>query len=544
MKFINYRKYLILVFLAVSAKAYSRTLSQPELYARCYAHMVGDRVKKDDALMVQVKSGSLNYVDACMTLLKKANLDSNGIVSSKVGNDPDPVAQRILQTFNNFHNSWFAQQDYNDCSQYEIHDPQEMSYAVSNILFNNKPFSDMVTYPSSFAAIRVSPSNTVNDKYIACDHYLSTSKLKTISNVNIAPSYNEVFRSQAWSPYRPQTGTLIGIKPMPDEDFVPFTLGHNIYDLPDPYENYDQTAPNFATYSKYFNCCSFPAFNKAYVKSPTTIKPHASYGSGVLGAVSYFLLNNGRDFGFKPDGLIQVPRRWSKSVVQDVLCRELPVLRTADVAADVDLNSATPFRAANSCMRCHDTMDPMAYGIRNLTTGRSSVGGTTARADESGASYFSYDGTSTIYDQLAAKHVRKYPVKYAEDSTFLRTTADANFYLKPPVGKFNYRDIYGNLHNYTFTDLSGASSLGNYLKDLDDVYVCAAKRYYEFFTGIDVPIYDFADPTMPPASSDELYHRNFVIKMGKELKASQNVQDLIKEIISSEQYKKQGFGTK
>lgn len=543
MKCNNRYIFLILVFISVNARA--GTLSPPELYARCYSHIVGERVKPNDTLLAQVKSSSMTYVDACMSLLSKANLDGSGVVSAKIGPDPDPIAQRILQTFNNFHNSWFSIQSFSECEQNELHDNQEMSYHVSNILFNNKPFSEMITSSQTYAGIRISPSSTINNRYRTCEQYRDSSKIRYVSQVNTVPTYNVRIRAAKWSPYIPEVGTLVGIRPMPDEDFIPYIQGHNIYALPDPFENYDQSAPNFLAYSKNINCCGVNGFDKSYIQTPTSIKPHSPYGAGVIGTVPYFLLNNGRGNAFKPDGVIQLPRRWSKSVLRDVLCRELPVLRSGDVAADVVASSPTPFRASNSCMRCHNTMDPLAYGVRNLSTAntRNYTGAPTNFIDEFGATYM-YDMSATVYDVPDSQYVRKYPVKYAENPTFLRATSDADFYLKPPVGKFNYRDIYGTLHGHQFTDLTGASGLGNYLKDLDDLYVCAAKRYYQYFTGIDVPIYDFADPSMAKASNEEILHRSFVIQMGKNLKSSQKLQLLIKEILSSDQYKKQGFGKK
>ncbi len=536
---------LILIFSASSLAALE--LPPAELFVRCYSHMTGLRPQRNDALLAQVKAGTKTYVVACMELFAKAKFDSTGVITAKVGASPDPIAQRVLQTFSSFHNTWFSNLDYGsklECTQFDVIDNQEMSYHITNALFRSRPYSEVITSDQTYAAIRISPNNVNNTSSRVCPDYALLSGVKFVSTVNTVPTWDGRFRNAKWTPYIPEVGTLVGIKPMPDEPFVPYLSGVKQDGLPDPYENYDPTSTYATTKSEIVDSSLIKAdFNPNSITTPSSVKIHKSYGSGIIGTVPYFVLNNGRNDSFKADGVVNVARRWSKNVLRDVLCRELPVLRNEDVTAFVQPTSSTPFRASASCVRCHNTMDPLAYGIRNLSTTRAHNNYDSSFNDESGNQYV-YDIPGKTYSLHKTLFVRKYPLRDQQASSFTRLTADARFHLQPPDGKLNFRDIYGVLHSQSFSDLQGTASLGNYLKTLDDYYVCAAKRYYNFFTGINVPIYDYADPTLPPPSADELKHRNIVLKLGLDLKTSQSLELMVRDILSLDVYKLQGFGTK
>ncbi len=540
---IKFKNITLLLFFLITESVSALELPPAELFVRCYANMTGQRPLRSDPLLTQVKAGTKTYVTACMELFSKAKLDSTGVITAKIGSAPDPIAQRVLQTFNNFHNTWFANLDYGSaiaCDQYDVLDNQEMSYHITNALFRSRPYSEVITSDQTYAAIRISPNNVNNNGSRVCPNLLD---IKFLSTVNTAPSWSGKFRVAKWTPYIPEIGTLVGIKPMPSEVFVPYLAGVKQTLGADPYENYDQTAPYALAKSEENGPTTVDNYSPSLIKTPTSVKVHATYGSGIIGTTPYFVLNNGRSESFKADGVVNLARRWSKHVLSDVLCRELPVLRNEDVTAFVQPASGTPFRATASCVRCHNTMDPMAYGIRNLSTARSHNNYASDFIDETGGTYV-YDTPGKTYNLYKTLFARKYPVRDPQASSFNRLVPDSRFHLQPPEGKLNFRDIYGVLHSQPFTDLTGTSSLGNTIKDLDDYYVCAAKRYYNFFTGINVPIYDFADPTLPPPSADELKHRNIVLKLGTNLKSTQSLEFMIKDILSLDNYKLQGFGTK
>ena len=93
--------------------------------------------------------------------------------------------------------------------------------------------------------------------------------------------------------------------------------------------------------------------------------------------------------------------------------------------------------------------------------------------------------------------------------------------------------------------VADVSDLGQKLAAQDDYYLCLTKRYYRYFLGIDVNIGDIVDPDRKTAlSGPDLAHRNMVIKLGKTLKQSQSIPQLIRSILSLENYKKSDFGVR
>jgi len=545
----------ILIGFSSLAKAY--TLSPAETYARCYSQFTGMRVPSNDVRLIDLKSNKINYVEACLNLLKLADLDDDGIAKTKDASGyPTLETQRILQTFNDFHRNWFENLNLPSSSTYELYDPGEMAYHISHALFTTKPYHKIISDENTYESIRYSPTNMQKYKWINGPHWESAirgwaSTIRTLWGKN---KYGKDWQYGWWrtvpyNPRVPQTGVLIGFRQMPmDEDPIPFLQGSKLYFIVDPYLNLKRDSVSFKNLEYGY---SIPSTYRDDLKT-SDLKAHQPYGSGVIGTVPYLLMNHGRSDFWKSDGLVNIPRKWSKFVLKDLLCRELPALRTEDVADMVQPNSVTPFRASNSCMRCHGTMDPMAYGIRNFSTVTS--GGGSIQFDENGYQYDASGaetGAGTMNTNPAVSkiyhtpvHIRKYETLRNDTAPLIKPTADVDFYLKAPVGEFNFRTYDGKLIRQQFTDLNGDKGLGHYLKDLDDMYICTAKKYYQFLTGIDVPIYDYTDPSMPQAGPEELIHRNRIINMGKNLKNHQSLQLLLKEIISLDTYKEKGFGAK
>ena len=118
-------------------------------------------------------------------------------------------------------------------------------------------------------------------------------------------------------------------------------------------------------------------------------------------------------------------------------------------------------------------------------------------------------------------------------------TGDNVYHRRPPNGVLYYRDYNGNLVNQNVT---GVQDLGAKIAARDDMYICAAKRYYEYFTGISVDTGDIKDPLYPnKLTADDTKHRNFIIQLGKNFKSHQNPRTLIKAILESPQYKRSNF---
>ena len=118
--------------------------------------------------------------------------------------------------------------------------------------------------------------------------------------------------------------------------------------------------------------------------------------------------------------------------------------------------------------------------------------------------------------------------------------ADKNFHRRPASGRVRFRDYKGDLISQSVTTLS---DLGNKLSNMDDFYICAAKKYYKHFMNIDVDVGDPESISVLPSSVDT-YHRNKVILMGLKLKKTQSLRSLLQDIISSDDFRKTDFGMK
>jgi hypothetical protein len=120
------------------------------------------------------------------------------------------------------------------------------------------------------------------------------------------------------------------------------------------------------------------------------------------------------------------------------------------------------------------------------------------------------------------------------------TAADANYHRRPTKGVLYYRAHDGSLVDVSVPSLA---ALGEAITNKDDFYVCAAKRYYQYFTGVDVNIGDIHDPSAGIflTARDE-FHRNRVISLGLQLKQTQSARSLIESILRMSSYKRQDFG--
>ena len=211
------------------------------------------------------------------------------------------------------------------------------------------------------------------------------------------------------------------------------------------------------------------------------------------------------------DGGSRMYRRWGKHVVEDFLCRTQPTLRSYDVAYEVDTQSTIAFRKGSSCMACHATMDPIAGAARNLR--------------------FSFTHNTGL-ESTRVKYVgNRFPDMAAVN--FPKDKPDANFYRRPADARLFYRSYNGDLVDESVT---GLQSLGETIAQTNDFYVCAAKRYYQFLTGIEVTLADEGDVNTPVFKEGELNQRNKVIQLGMKLKEHQSIEKLIEEIISSKAF--------
>lgn len=257
---------------------------------------------------------------------------------------------------------------------------------------------------------------------------------------------------------------------------------------------------------------------------------HSHLGGGVLGSQSYLMLNSGNHGLHFSNGGLRTKRNLGQNFYKQFFCRDIPVIRTNDALDFVHPEGESPlaYRNGISCMQCHASIDPLAYSARNIFITRSEGQSPNNRNRENLRMFFAY--------KYKGNHNIDKPIQDGRDWP----DNDPSFYEHAPWGKLYYRTFDGKLINQ---DVRGLSQLGQAISNQEDPYVCAASRYFKFFTGISVNIDDI-DHSLSDIriSEKERYYRNFVIKMGKELKEHQKLEKLFERIFSSKAYLVPGLG--
>jgi hypothetical protein len=265
---------------------------------------------------------------------------------------------------------------------------------------------------------------------------------------------------------------------------------------------------------------------EANLYSQINIRQNLYQGGGLIGTPEYLMLNMGQNYETVPDGTIKLYRRYSKNVLSDLLCRDIPALREEDVEQFKDLSADGPFRHSTTCLRCHASIDQMAYTLRNYRW---------VTAERTCPSDPKTQGVNT-------SHVSYYAPLYDTDFEW-KSQPSSLFHLMQPRGKIYYRSYSGEL---VTANVTGLSELGLSLMQTEDLYVCAAKRYFKQFTGIDVMLHDMGDAAnadlnraMTPKDWE---YRQFVVKLGLALKNHGSTRQLIKDIMASPYFRSSDYG--
>jgi hypothetical protein len=457
------RGMVLLLILGFSQMTEARAINNKALFRRCYALVTQSFPGANHALLTSVAAGQINPIDACLQVLDKAKLSTTTQTVVATG---DTEARRVLNAFHALHYGWMDSRNFttgnpeiNNQSTRDMYDMTTPSFYYTRAIFHpTMKFSEIFTTNEVFQGIRTGGQPT--------DGPFTNQPL---SNWTVQP--REFV----------QSGDLIGIRSM-----VPYnmTLG-------------PRNAPTYG---------SAPVFR--------------NFGGGVLGAAPYINYTLRQDSGFAANAANMMPRKWSKAVLNDFMCRSLPVVRTADVLKYVVSTSSITFRTSETCTRCHATMDQMGGTIRNVTL-------TTYEN-----SYVNNSGSPII--------IVTRPTTAGAEAAW-PTAADGSYYARPPTGRLVFRSYDGTATDVAVT---GPADLGMKISQLNDPYVCAAKRYYQYFTGIDIPVRDFADPDPSigyQLSSVEQKHWNNIVKLGLELKTHQSLRKLIESILRSPGFKESNF---
>lgn len=464
-------------------------LNPTALLSRCYSNITNQHLPFNHPLRAQVKNG-LSPIDACLTIFDKATLNASGANIGRTVAPIDAEAQSVLQTFNDLHRTWFSNDKIGGIlfdpeflpNATLMHDLGEPGLHFTRALFTpSVPASEVVTGDSVIEALR--SNGPQRNESLSIPFHGATAPYTTPAAFNIlaiTPIAMELV----------QTGQLQGVRQV-------------------------KLNPNK------INAKGFYGYLNPYLNQP--IYTQRSLGGGILGTPSYLLMNMGPVNG--SDGGVTMPRRWAKTVLKDLLCRDIPVIRLSDAAPFVEPKpvAGTPsFRTGQSCMSCHASIDPASGVIRNLTQ-----------------VLIPYDETNSATSvQINSPQIHQYPV--TQPASLALTNSDPYFPQRPPTGSFYFRNYAGNLVN---EPVMGIAGLGKVLSEQEDLYICAASRYFQYFTGIRVSMQDPGDPTSIPMTGDQQSYYNQVVQWGIELKKTQNLRGLIKNILQSNVYQKVGLGS-
>lgn len=517
-------------------------LTQVEIYHRCYMRMTKNVVPsvgfaKD--LENAVRSGSKLGVTACMELLETANLDAT---TGRAQNLPE--AQQILKTFHQLHSSWFQGKALGvrgtlvDSTTLLVQDIDEPSLYFLKALFgqttkyNSTSLGSNLNYVftateglrsirENYTTAGVIKGNYISKYFVTNQEALLCNKLGVGCNAGNVNTQTGILSLDVASglmgnvvngvpdAVHPNLGTVS----IPDSNMTSFGQLVGVEGVK------PVILPKQIVFSPVVNSANQTELNNylsATVKMPgVNLTQH--FGGGILGSQMFIMKNTGLGVDIingsgDNDGDGRIHRRVAARIMQDLLCQNLPTLKESDVTPD--FSSPHTFKQSISCMRCHTSMDPMAYGYRNMGIYRTS---------------------NNEFDALQNNEVSIRKGNTVLGVIRIPEKPNSNVWaLKTPTGTMTYRDHLGQLKNFNFMS---TSDLGDKLLNESDFYRCVTKRYYQFLTGINVNLYSppiYVNPSAPTYSE---LHRKKVEDLAQTLKTNRDLKDLIRGIISSDGFK-------
>ncbi len=500
--------------LLMSAFAEARPLNSEALYQRCYAFLTQQRAPAKDPGRLAVRNGA-DPISQCLEIFTPLSLAADGFLNLK----DDSVARKVLAKFHDFHRSWLGSTDFeaseSDVFRFmtDVYDPAEPSLHLTRALFApGVHYREVLTRRTSLQALRDAnrilgfprPSQRNCRATDASCADLNNDFLRVILNPIAPPPvtnlserteyfFTDANNSNVSIPLV-QVGGIVGIR-----DQVSFSIdGHLVYPSPTL------------------------AFEVNTVNPPTQQNIFQNFGGGAIGSASYLLTHFGHGLAYRSEGVLKLPRRWAKAVVKDFLCRELPVLREADVLPLMREDTSAPFRKAPSCLRCHGTMDRMAMTLRNLV--------------------FASPGISELKRSTLMFLPFTPEFQAGQDELFWPAHAAETFHLQNPEGLLAFRSHSGR---YIETKVNNLQELGEAITATEDYYICAAKRYFQHFTGINLPLFDRFDATnvgqlrAETATQGEIY--NFIIDQGRRLQADGSLKNLVERLLRSVYFRQTYF---
>lgn len=527
---VRWNVHILLILLGVSIYTSGLHANELSVFGRCYSLFTGKQLESSHRFVPLVQSGQLSATDACMQIFSLAELQPNGLTYAEANNlsaDEKEEALSVLRNFYRLHREWFPQQSFaaavnNEDSAIpteDIYDRTEAANYVSYILFRQgELYKNLLQGDRVIRAIRDGVQNDpglVSGYPRAAFYHDEGERLADGGTGGVIP-FDVLFLEK---------GKLRGFRPT---------------------STVERERSVQISNSDSSNVCGVSETH--YLKG---------FGGGAMGTSSYFILNS--DFGRKNNGFwyrsnggVRLARRWSKAVFSDFLCRDLPVATLSQVEPALRPSSGLSFRQGPSCNQCHATIDGMAGVVRNLSLKLSFYNTGTGFPDlpipqqtvhveqyplseVTGAPMRTQNVTRC---NVAASPSNPQPVYYKYDpSAYLsdgvgifNSDSDSSFYRRPPKAPVYFSDWKGD---EVTTEVTGLDELGALLSSQDDFYMCAAQRYVHYLTGADVSFLNIAG-----RSEEDESIAVFIRQLGSSLKSNQSLKQMLREIISSEEFRK------
>lgn len=436
----------------------NRILTSDELIQKCHFQLTQSLVE-------------INETKTCEDLIKGFSFSIDSDIK-------DPFYLKVLRNFQFLHNGFYGQYNLNTQNEnwgsFELFDPSSPAYGLTaSLIDKNIKFKDIFKGEIIYTGRR---SKEYQPNYLVVKRddklLLPKDRYKWLNG-------HHVHKKKKWEPYVDwaNRGNLIGIERVSPK--------RNIIDV--AYKN---------------------EFSYKQMKGSFNI--HRSFGGGVLGDRTYAMLNYKDDLLDILDGEKKNMRAWSKSVLKDYLCRELPVLYNLDVQSWVDIDSKLSFQKSSRCMECHVTIDPLSKVINHITVGQNNA--FAQRID------LESNDIGALQSLIPIDLTESYDKKYKKFKT---------------SGELIYRNYKGELIKISIKDLD---ELGKKLFEQLDPYICVSKRYLEYFTNLDINL-DQLIKNRNYHTAKERYIYQELIRLSQNLMKTQDLKQLIIDIFNHNLYK-------
>lgn len=527
-------KYFLAMIL-LPAFAHAKPLDENAFLNRCYAHLTGRSLRLDHVYRAQVKNGTKTALQICDSLIDQSILNKTDY---KTPTAAGAEGLQVLRNFYDFHRTWFDSNVFEQMQgnnyrhlygTYDNFDSTEPALSLTYNLFApanlNVPYRQVIQGKAGYYALReLDP--VVNARATYPDFTLASRKEGAGYNFSVAQIMVRVpsigFKradsrnsSFVQVPQPIQIGELVGIKP-------------------------DTRSLNITNYAPYIARHKIPFSTNALNLEAASTTPdmipginiYENQGSGILGMNSFIFLNWGHDPGVLLNGAEKMSRRWSQAFMKSMLCRELPLLRQSDVGAYISTDTdpkVAPFRKSTTCLTCHATADQLSAAARNILISNS----------EADYAFF------TNPDNLKTPKVTQVIGRFnASNATGYRwpAMAEANYHKQTPNGVLMFRSASGKLVEREITGITG---VGDIISNEVDIYQCAAKRYLQYFTGLNIDLYDPGDPANATKINGEDIAtkklRKLVQTLGANLQTTQSLRTMMKELMRTEYYRDENY---